>query len=118
MNDFYEKEAKQEGNSVKLAKENSESIKNHIKSQVKEFLEKYPDGKVVGVCGSYRQDYGIDVFNKNRQNQGYSNYDNHFKGVFAKGNENLVCIENGDMEKIFKALDIEFWKIMYADCDG
>ena len=118
MNDFYEKEAKLEGNSVKLAKENSESIKNHIKSQVKDFLEKYPDGKVIGVCGSYRQDYGIDVFNKNRQNQGYSIYDNHFKGVVAKGNENLVCIENGDMEKIFKALDIEFWKIMYADGDG
>ena len=62
MNDFEKKLNKKE--IVKAYKENSESIKNHIKSQVKDFLEKYPDGKVVGVCGSYRQDYGIDVFNK------------------------------------------------------
>lgn len=109
---------------VETSLEIARNLFDDIKERVNSFKEKYPDGKVIGLNGSYRQDCEIDDFNRENHNNiekvgfDYYIYNNAFKGVIPSGTNSLVCIEDGDFDCIFKLLDIEYLPQLYADGDG
>ena len=109
---------------VEKAKKLAMNLLNDIKRRVKEFKAKHPKGKVYGLNGSYRQDYEIDISNRCSQDDpkvvgtDYHVYNDYFKGVIPSGKNGLICVEDGDMDYIFKLLGIDYIPQCYADGDG
>ena len=100
------------------------NLMRDIKHRVKEFKSKHINGKVFGLNGSYRQDFNIDLGNRSNHNEpktvgiNYRVYNDHFKGVIPSGKDGLICVEDGDMDYIFKLLEIDYIPQCYADGDG
>ena len=119
MQDYYFDEGVVE-KAMKLAM----NLSNDIKRRVKEFKAKHPNGTVIGLNGSYRQDYDIDTGNRCSHNDqqiigyDYHPYNDYFKGVIPSGKDGLICVEDGDMDYIFKWLGIDYIPQCYADGDG
>ena len=122
MTDYYHPESGNLEKAIKLAY----NLLRDIKRRVEEFKQKHPNGKVFGLNGSYRQDSDIDNFNRDNHNNpatvgvDYRQYDSYppFKGVIPSGKDGLICVEDGDMDYIFKLLGIEYIPQCYADGDG
>lgn len=112
---------------VRKATELAMNFIDDLNHRTKEFKKNHPFQivKVIGLCGSYRQDFLIDLGNRSSQNDplstggiDYYKYDDYFKGVIPKGKNGLVCVEGGDLDALFKFLGIEYIPQFYADGDG
>ena len=109
---------------VEKAKKLAMNLLNDIKRRMKEFKSKHTNGKVFGLNGSYRQDFNIDLDNRSNHNDpkvagiDYYNYNMYFKGAIPSGKDGLICVEDGDMDYIFKLLGIDYIPQCYADGDG
>lgn len=117
MDDYYN------GNgSLKKGIKLAENFVADIRVRIKNFKDEHPDGIVIGLNGSYRQDCEIDTFNRNYQNItssiNYHKYNAYFNGVVPSGTNGLVCVRGGDLEYIFKLLEIDYIPQCYADGDG
>lgn len=112
------------GGVVEKAKKLAMNLLNDIKRRVKKFKAKHPKGRVYGLNGSYRQGSRIDLNNRENHNDpkvagtDYHVYNAYFKGVIPSGKDGLICVEDGDMDYIFKLLGIEYIPQCYADGDG
>ncbi len=109
---------------LEKAIEIAKNLLRDIKRRVKEFKQKHPEGKVIGLNGSYRQDSNIDNINRDNHNNpltveiDYYEYNSYFKGVIPSGNDGLICVKDGDFDCIFKLLGIDYIPQCYADGDG
>jgi hypothetical protein len=111
--------------SLEKAIEIATNLLHDIKRRVKDFKKKHPNGKVIGLNGSYRQDSNIDTCNRSNHNDpgivgiDYRLYNDYFKGLIpGTDHDSLICVEGGDMDYIFKLLEIEYIPQCYADGDG
>ena len=109
---------------VEKAMKIARNLERDIRTRVEAFKKKHPNGKVFGVNGSFRQDFSIDISNRENHNDpetvgtNYYEYNGYFKGVIPSGNDSLICVDGGDLDYIFKFLDIEYKRWCYADGDG
>lgn len=119
MSDHYHK-----GGLLEKAIDVAMSLMDDIKARVDEFKLKHPNGKVIGLNGSFRQDLSIDNFNRENHNNpstvgvDYRQYNSYFKGVIPSGTDGLICVKDGDFDYIFQLLGIDYIPQCYADGDG
>lgn len=119
MHDYYN-----ESGTLEKAIEVANNLLRDIKSRVEEFKLTHPNGKVLGLNGSFRQDADIDNHNRETHNipsvvgLDYLKYNDYFRGVIPKGTDSLVCVKGGDMHYIFDMLGIDYNPQCYADGDG
>lgn len=112
---------------VRNATELARNFIDDLNLRIKEFKKNNPfqNVKIIGLCGSYRQDFLIDEENRSIQNDprstggiDYYKYDDFFPGVIPKEKNGLVCVEGGDLDALFEFIGIEYIPQFYADGDG